>query len=36
VSLGEYQYLLGGKRNGEEQFRVFKKDGYRIGSSATW
>src|SRR3990172_958938 len=35
VSLGEYQYLLGGKRIGEEQFRVFKKDGYRIESTRT-
>jgi hypothetical protein len=33
VSLGEYQYLLGGKRIGEEQFRVFKMDGYRIEST---
>ncbi len=35
VSLGEYQYLLGGKRIGEEQFRVFKKDGYRIEATRT-
>jgi hypothetical protein len=35
VSAGEYQYLLGGKRIGEEQFRVFKKDGYRIESTRT-
>ena len=35
VSAGEYQYLIGGKRIGEEQFRVFKKDGYRIESTRT-
>jgi hypothetical protein len=35
VSQGEYQYLLGGKRIGEEQFRVYKKDGYRIESTRT-
>src|SRR3990172_11990037 len=35
VSLGEYQYLLGGKRMGEENFGVFKKDGYRIESTRT-
>ena len=35
VSSGEYQYLLGGKRIGEEQFRVFKKNGYRIESTRT-
>jgi hypothetical protein len=35
VSAGEYHYLIGGKRIGEEQFRVFKKDGYRIESTRT-
>jgi len=35
VSLGEYQYLLGGERIGEEQFRVFKKNGYRIECTRT-
>lgn len=35
VSLGEYQYFIGGKRIGEEQFRVFKKDGYRFESTRT-
>ncbi len=35
VSHGEYQYFLGGERIGEEQFRVFKKDGYRIESTRT-
>jgi hypothetical protein len=35
VSVGEYRYLLGGERIGEEQFRVFKKDGYRIESTRT-
>jgi hypothetical protein len=35
VSSGEYQYFLGGKRIGEERFRVFKKDGYRIESTRT-
>ena len=35
VSSGEYQYLLGGKRIGEEQFRVFKKNGYRIECTRT-
>lgn len=35
VSVGEYQYLIGGKRIGEEQFRIFKKDGYVIESTRT-
>jgi hypothetical protein len=35
VSLGEYQYLLAGERIGEEQFRVFKKDGYLIECTRT-
>jgi hypothetical protein len=35
VSRGEYQYLIGGKRIGEEQFRIFKKKGYRIESTRT-
>lgn len=33
VSLGEYQIRLGGKRIGEEQFRVFKDKGYAIEST---
>ncbi len=35
VSVGEYHYLLGGERVGNEQFRVFKKDGYRIECTRT-
>ncbi|MGH9324178.1 MAG: putative glycolipid-binding domain-containing protein [Vicinamibacteria bacterium] len=35
ASLGEYQVMLGGERIGEEQFRVFKKNGYRIESTRT-
>jgi hypothetical protein len=33
VSTGEYQIRLGGKRIGEEQFRVFKKKGYVVEST---
>ncbi len=33
VSTGEYQIRLGGKRIGEEQFRVFKSKGYVIEST---
>lgn len=33
VSAGEYQIRLGGKRIGEEQFRVFKSKGYVIEST---
>jgi hypothetical protein len=33
VSTGEYQIRLGGKRIGEEQFRIFKNKGYVIEST---
>jgi len=35
VAMGEYRILLGGKRIGDEQFRIGKSKGYRIETTRT-